>query len=606
RPGTGNRPSQAEVFSRPAPPGEHLLEGLGGKTPLPVRVDYQCQASPGGKWRVSVKGAGEKKTGEEVFSFVTGEESFDVRAVRPRFQLKAAGSRFKGDVEFMAGLSNLDVDMGTLHARVSRPRLIGTGSFDFSRKGRGGRVNFTLATSRTTLSFDAGRLEIPKIDIPGRVALTKKLTPSVTIQPQFAAASAVLPEQKVTIETIEALVPLSFPFQEKTAKGRFSAGRLALNGRKMAEISGGIAQTGTGFDVSGTAAVTGLFKPDQESLMVDFSASAEVPGEKEKRGGATLQFETRKRRIVSNALERHLLASGRDMDFNFLFAAEGKIETDISTITSRITLDVSEGFFALPENSLAAGGIDTTLQISSINPFESGNSQVLTIDTIDLDDIHVSDVSLVYAVEPDSSLLLEGCDFRWCRGRVSTGAVRIVPGKEKYKLNLYCDRLKLSDILEQIGSFQAEGEGSLSGRIPLSYDRGIVSFDNGFLFSAPGRGGTIRVTGTDRLLSGIPRGTAQFSQIDLAREALKNYNYKWARLNFNTAGEELVVKMAFDGKPRDRLPFVYKKELQSFARVDASSPGSRFQGIAIDLNLRLPFNQVLQFGTRLNQILGSQ
>jgi len=503
-------------------------------------------------------------------------------------------------------MSNIEVEMDSLHARVRRPQLNGTGSFDFSRKGRGGRVNVTLATSRTTLVSDAGRLDIPKIEIPGRVSLTGALKPYVNIQPQFAGAHAVLPEQGVKVEGIDALVPLSFPFQEKTAKGRFSAGRLALNGRKMAEVSGGIVQTGTGLAVSGTAAVTGLFQPGQESLMVDFSASAGVPGEKDKGGAATLQFETRKKRIVSNTLDRKLLTLGRGMDVNFLFAAEGAVEMDSSTISSRFTLDVSDGFFAMPEKNLAAGGIDTTLQISGIDPLQSGNSQVLTIDTIDMDDIHLSDVSLVYAVEPDFSLLLEGCNFRWCRGRVTTGAVRIVPGKENYKVNLYCDRLKLSDILQQVGSFQAEGEGSLSGKIPISYDRGIVSFDNGFLFSAPGRGGIIRVTGADRLLSGIPRGTAQFSQIDLAREALKNYNYKWARLNFNTDGEELVVKMAFDGKPTEKLPFVYKKELQSFARVEASSPGSHFQGIAIDLNLRLPFNGVLRLGTRLNQILGSQ
>jgi hypothetical protein len=72
---------------------------------------------------------------------------------------------------------------------------------------------------------------------------------------------------------------------------------------------------------------------------------------------------------------------------------------------------------------------------------------------------------------------------------------------------------------------------------------------------------------------------------------------------FNTTGETLVVNMSFDGEPENPLPFVYKKEFGGFARVDASSPGSKFQGIRIDVNLELPFNRVMKFGSRLNSLI---
>jgi hypothetical protein len=53
--------------------------------------------------------------------------------------------------------------------------------------------------------------------------------------------------------------------------------------------------------------------------------------------------------------------------------------------------------------------------------------------------------------------------------------------------------------------------------------------------------------------------------------------------------------LQFDGKPNLPLPFVYKKELGGFARVTAGSPGSHFQGISLDINLRLPLNQILRY-----------
>jgi hypothetical protein len=154
-----------------------------------------------------------------------------------------------------------------------------------------------------------------------------------------------------------------------------------------------------------------------------------------------------------------------------------------------------------------------------------------------------------------------------------------------------------------MGAFHAEGEGSLSGRIPVVYSGGNISFDKGFLFSTPGKGGRVMIKNTQNLTAGIPMDTPEFGQLDLAREALKDFDYQWAKLELNTSGDTLFMKMELDGKPAGLLPFEYKKEVGSFVRVDASSPGSRFQGIKLNVNLKLPFNQVLKFGNKLNSFL---
>ncbi|MCP4673200.1 MAG: carboxylate transporter, partial [Desulfobacula sp.] len=169
-------------------------------------------------------------------------------------------------------------------------------------------------------------------------------------------------------------------------------------------------------------------------------------------------------------------------------------------------------------------------------------------------------------------------------------------------LSLYCDRLELNQLLKQMGAFDAQGSGTLNGRIPVTYSKGNISFDNGFLFSTPGKGGKVIIENSDKIISGIPMDSPQFSQLDLAREALKDFKYKWAKLKLHTREDTLFVNMELDGEPSNVLPFEYSKEFGGFIRVDGSSPGSHFQGIKLDINLQLPFNAVLKSGNKLKSI----
>ena len=90
--------------------------------------------------------------------------------------------------------------------------------------------------------------------------------------------------------------------------------------------------------------------------------------------------------------------------------------------------------------------------------------------------------------------------------------------------------------------------------------------------------------------------------MELAREALKDYDYSWAKLNITSEGEELLLQMQMDGKPAKMLPFVYKKDIGGFMKVEANAKGSKFQGIRLDVNFRLPLNQLLQYKELIEMI----
>jgi len=307
--------------------------------------------------------------------------------------------------------------------------------------------------------------------------------------------------------------------------------------------------------------------------------------------------------ITQSYLSSYLNSMPEGMAFDAFISSEGKVKFDKNKLSTKFKLNITQGQVAIPEKKFYMKNINTGLELQDILNIRSMPGQSFTIDKIDFNDIKLSDINLKYNIESKDSLLIENAGFKWCDGNITTESIRFSLEKDKYNLILFCDRLKLSEILKQVGNFYAEGDGSLNGRIPISYFKGNISFDNGFLYSTPGKGGKIKIKGTDILTAGIPMNTPQFIQIDLAREALKNYEYDWAKLGFNTQNQELIVKMQFNGKPENKLPFVYKKNLGRFVRVGAQSPGSNFQGINIDVNLRIPFNKVLKFGNQINNLL---
>lgn len=292
------------------------------------------------------------------------------------------------------------------------------------------------------------------------------------------------------------------------------------------------------------------------------------------------------------------------MDFNADITADGDIIFAGDQLTHTIKIDLDNGNFSILEKKIDISGINTSLSFNGFSDIKALPAQMLSIDKINIKDLRLSDAQVRYTIEstPKSAVLIENASFNWCDGKVISESMRFSSGQDTYQVSLFCDRLKLSSILQEVGAFNAEGEGTLNGRIPVSIKNGDISFDNGFLYSTPGKGGTIKVYGTDKLTAGIPEGTPQFNQLDLAKEALKSYKYDWARLGFDTKGDQLLVKMEFEGKPENALPFVYKKELGSFVRVNADNPGSNFQGININVNLQLPFNRVLKFGNELNNL----
>jgi hypothetical protein len=254
----------------------------------------------------------------------------------------------------------------------------------------------------------------------------------------------------------------------------------------------------------------------------------------------------------------------------------------------------------MPEKDLAVKNMTVGLCFPNLPEKTTGPSQTLTFDAAAAGNFNIESGLFHFQLEPYQTLFIEKGRVGWCDGKIRLEPMRITPGVDAYETRLDCDRLNLARILEQLSVADARGAGTVNGTLPIAIKAGRIRFDDGFLYSTPGEGGKIRLSGADALMAGIPKGTRQFFQIDLAREALRDFDYNWAKLRVVSEGEDLRMRLQFDGKPGRILPFEYDKEIGGFVRVDADSRGSEFQGISLDVNFTVPLNDLLVYKDVLN------
>ncbi|GEM_PF-3191952 len=572
----------------------------------PVKINYSgsygIQKDGKNKWDFYLKAKNAEAGG---LLFESKDKKIHMK--NPDLDLSVKGIGFKGNGYLTATCSKGEGQYKNI--RISFPvlDLTGKSNFNFSRTGMCFNLNLKAESKFIKFITDDVYSNFPDIKCFANFHLGNDLMPELTIRPVINNAMIKAYRPQIRIQGIDLALPMSFPFNDinyntgKIKPGIVSVKKIFFKGRNMGSLKGTVIRNGYGGMINGTAVITGFTKYKSNGFKINFRADGGL--KKDNSIKAELRFDTDKINISSDTIKDAWLAPYSDIEFHCSSILRGYIGFNNNKFNTGLDIDIMDGSLSLNSKDIHASGISTFLKFDDLLPLRSAPGQVLFIDKVSSHNIKISKGVVKYSIESINSFLIEKASCNWCGGRVTTGAVRFSPDKNFYSMILYCDRLKLSEILQQVGSFKAQGDGSLNGNIPVHYDNGNLSFDNGFLFSTPGIGGEIKVQDTGALTAGIPPGSPKFAQIDLAGEALKNYKYKWAKLNFNTGKDGLLVKMEFDGEPAENLPFEYKRKLGRFIRVSHRSPGSHFQEMKIDVNLKIPFNGFIKFGGRLNKLL---
>ncbi len=518
-------------------------------------------------------------------------QSYQISAALPQYEIRATGRGASGSATYALAFETVRLASAGVGFRTSALSLAGKASWNAEDVSASCR----LKAGNTQLDFSAADIHMPQVSLTGqlqRVAMKPAVFDGTLT---WSGSRLVLPAAGAKLVNIAGEVPLRWPPAASSQKGSISVGDVSYRNRKLGSISTSLHQTELGFAFTGRHSNRIL-----PHLSLHFEGSTDLmpSGFPDTR----LQFRLSHPQIPTGIQADQFFPAAKGLVLDGKLEANGDARLNAQGFKGSLQAELAQGSVRIEKSKLAAEGIRLNLSIPEVGRLRSAPQQVLKFSRASFGALIVDEGQVEFQIESARSILLEKGRFGWCRGKVDMQSMRIIPGEADYNIVLYCDRVNLAEVLKQFGAAEADGEGTMNGRIPLRFREGKLRFDDGFLFSSPGQGGKIHLAGTEILTAGIAPNTAQYVQMELAREALKDYEYSWAKLNLNTEGEDLLLGLQLDGKPVNPLPFTYRKDLGRFVRIEGQGQGSVFQGIRLDVNFRLPLDKLLQYKKLLNMM----
>jgi hypothetical protein len=539
--------------------------------------------SPEGRWQASLHQAESELFGEEKKKLSGSPSPWPVLT---GLSLSAEGERFPLTADVRWQLPALDWTHDGLRLRLEA--VEGTARYQDDGDIRDGTLAATFGS--TMVSAPAGSAHLNAVRVSGQGRWAAGGPPRLYGEVVVDKGRFTAPTMNAGASGFSLRLPLAWPPPENGKPGAFALTSARWQKRELGRLTGQLHQTpqGVAFEARHeNRLVPGLTVKARGWAGLGLGGGAPV---------AQVQWSAERPADAAPIALTDLLSNPPDFPITFAGALSARGEAIYDgELQGSFSAGISGGRLQVDDQGAVIEGIETTLHIPDITRMRSAPAQTLTFETTSLGNVRAEKGRLAYQVEPDAVVFLEDGRFQWCGGTVIIPATRFTAGKNAYDVTAFCDRLKLDQLLEQLGMAQVEGGGAISGLVPVSLTDGRLRFNNAFLYSSPGEGGVVRVEGSEVLTAGVPKGTPQYNQMELARYALKDYDYEWAKVTMNSVGDDLLVQLQFDGKPAEPLPFVYDSAAGGFVKTAPGTPGSVFQGIRLDVNVTLPLNRILRY-----------
>jgi len=513
----------------------------------------------------------------------------------PDIQISGKGNETQVSAEYHVRIPSLDTQAKGVKVNIGNVLLQGKADIHRASQGQDD-TTFTLGIADIKTRTPSTQVHIPNITLKGEIQHPLSSKGKINSRITWGKGSILNKEARIEVSQINGNLPLRWPFEPSVGKGKITVKNIRWKDLNLGSFESRVQQQEKGVRFDGNYS-SHLFP----GLVAQIKGDWEITPE-----GESLMdtiFSINPYTLLLDNLPGNILQAGKGVNVHGDLKANGKFHMDRSGLTSTLSIDLANGSVQMEKQGILIKGIQTNLNLTDVLNLKSAPKQHLGFDTASLGKIRIADGKIDYQIESSDSIFIEKISVKWCEGNVDTYAVRLSPGMKTYNAIIYGDRLKLSEILKQILSVDAHGDGTVNGRIPIQWDQKGLHFENGFLYSSPGEGGTIRLTKTDMITAGIPKNTPQYAQLELAREALKDYDYKWVKLNLESQEDLLLIRLQLDGKPSKPLPFEYKKEFGGFAKVEAGSKGSLFEGLQLNVNFRVPFEKMLHMGESFKHVL---
>lgn len=492
---------------------------------------------------------------------------------------------------FLATPEKLAIDLEGL-LKISEKSFKGTGKFFFERTKSAAKLAYEgsswQSTSKVAYTLESeaftfgDTLSFSPFSASGNIEMNGGLT--------RADLNGVIPQIDLRKNQIS-LVNLSFklPFQSPPATTKAPKGTVQVDKILYKKINSGRLQASLSTFQDGAQFSTLFTTPFISGLQLSCDGSAMLPAEI----SAHCFFpETQ----LDSSTFPAFIPLPQGLSFRGKIAADGNLKMHNMVPEGQLSVKLSKGKLIHGENILS--DINFDVLFPHLPLLISKPSQLCTISSLEFGKIKLSDARIRFRVEDQQAVFLEKIRATWCGGKVETGSFGLAGDMQELETTLYCDRLGFTELLSQFGIDKAEGQGSLNGRLPVHMSKTGLIFDDGFLFSTPGNSGIIRFNDTGQLRQGIPN-IEQSAYLDYSMKALENFSYNWTKLSFNSVDDDLLISMQLDGKPAKPLPFGYKQ-----GQIIPTNQGPGLQHpIRLDVNFRLPLQDLFQYGKNIQSIM---
>jgi hypothetical protein len=528
------------------------------------------------------------------FRFGTNDFIIENNSVEKPLNLQLAGNSHKIDYALanvtLAAPEKLSFDLkgalevsgnkfnGIGHILSQRTHSGATISFNGDNLPSGMEINYELACDsfniEDSFSISAFRADGKIVFTGSTVAANLK-----SIIPEIA-----LKKSQISLINSSLQLPFHYPFIAADTAGEIKIEEIRYQNNNSGTLSASILQSPGG--IAFNTLVTTPFVPDLK-LACDGTAQPTAD--------VSVHCRFPETEFDSSSLPA-VIPLPEGLSFSGKLAADGEFNIKDKVSTGKLSIDYSNGILTHGENKLS--NINIGIVFPRLPLFQSHQSQLCTIGSLDFGKIKLSNARIHFRIEDEQSIFLEKIQASWCGGMVETGSFALASDMKALETTLYCDRLGFTELLAQFGIDETEGQGSLNGRLPMIINKQGVVFEDGFLFSTPGDSGIVRFNNTQQLHQGMPdiNGSAY---LDYSMKALENFSYNWAKLSFSSQQNDLLIAMQLDGKPADPLPFGYKN-----GQIVPSSQGPGLQHpIRLDVNFRLPMQDLFKYGKSIQSFM---
>ncbi|MDT8391082.1 MAG: YdbH domain-containing protein [Lentisphaeria bacterium] len=458
------------------------------------------------------------------------------------------------------------------------------------------RVEISVTCDVTDITYkrENGTVSIPRVTLAGRVVEGENRALDGSISIACAAASA--RGWGLALADISVDLPLQFQLTDKLVftsaqgKGALAIASVSHRGQPLGAVTADILQA------EETLSLAGRFVPaaEKKAPPVDIAARMTLSGGADKPVSSwAAEIAWRPEQVNCGAFIP--AAKGIIMSGSVSITA-GTAAMGSGGATGAVALTVTDARVEHPATKTILDGLDIRFAIPDTRILRSAPAQTVHCQSLTCGNITLANGDIRFQLEPGNVLFIEAGSLEWCDGKLDLGAMRFDPGQsDTIGFTVFCDRLKLAELLNQLSVAQASGAGRVGGRLPVRLSKGKVEIDEGFLYSTPGEGGRIQ------LHQFAATGLADTIQMAIAREALKEYDYTWLRMALNTRGETLTINLKMDGAPTGKLAFTYD-EKTALKKAGAGDPGALFQGISFDINFAVPINEVIYLGGKAGEM----